>query len=101
MLIHGANRGGAGINVFNMHQKAKNTLESGADRCKLNAAAVYFEANPQKKEEQASLTKTLRKANPKNMPSVTGMEGYLTVSCSHLSQFCKAILLQCQTQKMP
>ena len=87
MLIHCANRGGSGINIYNMHQKAKNILECGADRSKLNAA-VCFEVRPEKKAAQASLTESWHQQYPHYMAGVSGRERYLTVSCSHLSQFC-------------
>ena len=96
-LIHPSNRGGSGINIFNMHSKAKSILESGADKGRLKGTAVCFEVNPHKRQEQSKLTQQLHQAHGEYMACVSGQERYLSVSCSHLSQFLKAVYTKCQT----
>ena len=97
-LVHPMNRGGTGINGYNMHSKGALICSTGADLSQLEGS-VAFEMNPMKNKSQVAFTAALAKQAEGLIAYPTGQERFLTVSKSHTTQFCKAIKSNCKTHQ--
>ena len=98
LLVHPQNRGGTGVQVFNLHAKGKRILECGCDTSLL-VGSTCVEMNPDqaKRAEQARLTESIYAQYPDFIAPCSGHERFLTVSSSHVSQFFKAMIAGCKS----
>lgn len=98
LLVHPQNRGGSGIQPFNMHQKGAKIVACGA-KFDLLIGSVAFEMHPEeaKRMKQVQFNENLALTSNGLMAPVQGGERYLTVSSTHTSQFCRAVSHGCLT----
>ena len=98
LLVHPQNRGGTGVQVFNLHAKGKRILECGCDTSLLvGSTCVEMSPDQAKRAEQARLTQSIHAQYPDFIAPYSGHERFLTVSSSHVSQFFKAMMLGCKS----
>ena len=90
LLVHQANRGGLGLDRFNVHKCGANILRVGAHMNKL-AAAVAIELAPNGAQHNANVkfNKMLASKSEGMIPPLTGAEKFLTLGCGHTAAFCK------------
>ena len=81
-----------------MHHKGAKIVKCGASMDQL-IGSVCFEMHPNEvtRAKQIQFNKDLEASSSGLMCPLTGGERYLTVSSTHTSQFCKALLHGCQT----
>ena len=97
-LIHPSNRGGAMVSWHDCHDKGAKILATGPDFGKISmAVAMELATEPQAKEKQVQANQVLCQASQNQLPSPTGQERFLTLGCSHLTMFCKAVMASCTT----
>ena len=89
LTVHPQNRSGLMLNSLDMHEKGLMALKVGWQEAKV-AESYCFEVNPSKKEQQLDATRKLVAGSEQKLAPVNGLERYMTVSCSHMSQFAKA-----------
>ena len=97
-IVHPANRGGLGLNPFEVHRIGANIKRTGAD-LSLLSKAVAFEAplfDPQR-QPIFDFNRSLHTLSKGLLAPVVGWERYMTVSCGHTAAFCKAVLAKCPT----
>eukprot|EP00435_Cladocopium_sp_Y103_P044150 s460_g12.t1 len=98
LLVHPQNRGGIGLQVFNMHSKGQRILQCGCDLSLLSGSTcIELHPDPTKREAQAKVTKSLHESHPEYVAPVTGHERYLSLSSTHVSQFFKAMMHGCKS----
>ena len=97
MLVHPTNRSGLQLNPFEVHGKGVALLKMGLDPEKLRGQAVCSEVSldPTIKKKQLAYNFT---GSPL-LAKPGGMERCLSLSCSHTTQFLKAIALNCETNE--
>ena len=95
--VHPCNRGGSGVQPYQVHQTGETIVLNGAD-IGLLTSSVCFEMNPQdeKKKIQVAFNESLVQSS-EGMLAFTGKERYVTVAKSHTSQFIKAVMCGCKT----
>ncbi len=97
-LIHPSNRGGAMVSWHDCHEKGAKILATGPDFGKISmAVAMELAIEPQAKEKQVAANQVLCQASQNQLPMPNGHERFLTLGCSHLTMFCKAVMASCQT----
>ena len=91
LIVHSQNRSGMMLNSFDCHEKGLMALKVGWQESKV-ADSYCFEMsqNKAKKDSQMSAMQKLVQSSEKRLAPVTGQERFMTVSCSHMSQFAKA-----------
>lgn len=89
LTVHPQNRSGLMLNSWDMHEKGLMALKVGWQEAKV-AESYCFEVNPSKKEQQLDAMRKLVAGSEQQLAPVSGLERYMTVSCSHMSQFAKA-----------
>ena len=97
LAVHPKNRGGLGINPHNAHKTMLQIFSVGADRRLIKA--VCFEMTPVGgvMESQLDFNRKLIESSEGLMSALTGAEKFLSVSCSHFTQACKAMVAGCRT----
>ena len=99
LLVHPENRSGAMVNPFNVHQKGWQALKVGWSAKKLEESyALEVSHNWSVKHKQLQAMQTLVEASQGMLAPVAGTEQYMSLSASHMSQFCKAVGAGCLTQ---
>ena len=99
LLVHPENRSGATVNPFNVHQKGWQALKVGWSAKKLEESyALEVSHNWSVKHKQLQAMQTLVEASQGMLAPVAGTEQYMSLSASHMSQFCKAVGAGCLTQ---
>ena len=100
LLVHPANRCGMLVNSFDCHEKGYRALSVGFDASKLTESVCFEVAkDPATKAMQVQSNAKLVAASENRLAPVSQMERYLTVSSSHVSQFCKAVACgNCSTE---
>ena len=98
-VVHPLNRGGTGINGYNMHAKGSLICNTGADLSQLGGA-IAFEVNTSRKKDQIEFTMNLAMQSGGLIAKPSGMERFMTVSKSHTTQVCKAIKANCMTPQV-
>ena len=89
-LVHKGNRGGLLLSPHNCHKNAEGIRRSGADLSQLNNAyCIELSDDAQLKAEHIEKNKALYRRAAGMIPAVTGRERYVTIGCSHTSQFIK------------
>ncbi|CAK9093360.1 Uncharacterized protein SCF082_LOCUS43915 [Durusdinium trenchii] len=98
LLVHPQNRGGSGLQPFGMHHKGAKIVQCGASLDQL-IGSVCFEMHPseEKRNKQIDFNQQLVASSNGLMSPILGGERYATVSSTHTSQFCKALLHGCKT----
>jgi len=92
LLVHPANRCGMLINSFDCHEKGFKALSVGFDASKLSESVCFEVAkDPVVKSMQVQSNVKLVAGSENRLAPVSSLERYLTVSASHVSQFCKAV----------
>ena len=89
LTVHPQNRSGLMLNSWDMHEKGLMALNVGWQESKV-AESYCFEVNPSKKEQQLDAMRKLVAGSEQKLAPVSGLERYMSVSCSHMSQFAKA-----------
>ena len=97
LAVHPCNRGGSGVQPFEVHKKGEMIVKNGGD-LGLLASSVCFELSPAeaKRQEQMHFNQALVNASD-GLLHFSGKEKFGTVAKSHTSQFVKAILHGCKT----
>ena len=100
LLVHPANRCGMLVNSFDCHEKGYRALSVGFDASKLTESVCFEVAkDPATKAMQVQSNAKLVAGSETRLAPVSQMERYLTVSSSHVSQFCKAVACgNCSTE---
>ena len=98
LLVHPQNRGGSGLQPFGMHHKGAKIVQCGASLDQL-IGSVCFEMHPseENRSKQIDFNRQLVASSNGLMSPILGGERYVTVSSTHTSQFCKALLNGCKT----
>ena len=92
LLVHPANRCGMLVNSYDCHEKGFKALSVGFDASKLSESVCFEVAkDPVVKAMQVQSNVKLVAASENRLAPVSSLERYLTVSASHVSQFCKAV----------
>ena len=92
LLVHPANRCGMLINSFDAHEKGYRALSVGFDASKLTESVCFEVAKEAAaKARQVQSNAKLVAGSDNRLAPVSHLERYLTVSASHVSQFCKAV----------
>ena len=97
-LVHPYNRSRLGVNAFTSHRNGAKIKRVGADLAELSKATA-FELMPVDpgRSAQLSFNESLVKKSNGLLAPINAGERYLTVSCSHTVQFCKAVMASCRT----
>jgi hypothetical protein len=100
LMVHPENRSKLGVNPYNVHKVGSYIRKVGGDMKELaNAVAFELSPKPAEKAKQVSFNKELMEHSAGMLAPLSGSERYLTVSCGHTSQFCRAVLAQCKTNQ--
>ena len=98
MMCHPANRGGLGLNPFNVHRNGRNIWRVGVDIGQLHGAATFqMSPDPSVRKEQVKFNKQLVDVAGGLLAPVNGSENSLTVSCGHWTALVRAIMHGCRT----
>ena len=97
MLVHPTNRNGLQLNPHEVHSKGVALLKMGLDPEKLRGQAVCTEISQDPATNQKQLAYNAHGSTLLAKPG--GMERYCSLSCSHTTQFLKAIALNCETNE--
>jgi hypothetical protein len=98
LMVHPENRSKLGVNPFNAHKVGAYIKRVGADFKELgNAVAFEVCALSDEKAKQVAFNQRLTQHSGGMLAPLDGSERFLTVSCGHTSQFCKAVLANCRT----
>ena len=100
LTVHPQNRSGLMLNSFDVHEKGLLALKMGFQLSKV-AESFCFEMSSKKtiRDKQVDAMKALVEASDKKLAPVNGSERFMSVSCSHISQFLKAVGCgQCLTE---
>ena len=97
MLVHPTNRSGLQLNPHEVHSKGVALLKMGLDPEKLRGQAVCAEISQDPATKQKQLAYNAHGSPLLAKPG--GMERYCSLSCSHTTQFLKAIALNCETNE--
>ena len=91
LIVHSQNRSGLMLNSFDMQEKGLLALKVGWQESKVSESYCFeLSAVKEKKESQLEAMRKLVENSEKKLAPVNGMERFMTVSCSHMSQFAKA-----------
>jgi hypothetical protein len=98
LLVHPENRAKLGVNPYNAHRVGAFIKSVGADLKQLSNA-VAFELNPMDpaRSQQIGFNRSLVDHAGGFLAPITGGERYLTVSCGHTAQWCKAVNARCKS----
>lgn len=92
VLVHPSNRCGQLINCFDSHSKGHMVLSIGCKLDKLSDSMCFEVARDAgKKQAQIDANSALAHAAKGKVARVQGSERYLSVSCSHITQFVRAV----------
>ena len=90
LLVHQANRGGLGLDRFNVHKCGANILRVGANMNKLDAAvAIELAPNGAQHNANVKFNSMLVSKSEGMIAPLTGAEKFLTLGCGHTAAFCK------------
>ena len=97
-LVHPDNRSKLGVNPYNAHRTGAYIKKVGADLVLLKKATA-FEISPMipMKMKQFEFNRKLVQNSCGLLAPVSGTERFVSVSCGHTVQFCKAALAGCVT----
>jgi len=101
ILPHPLNRGGLGINPYDVHRNGKRLKTVGGDRRQLHGAFAFEFAPHGSSMREAQITfnaKIIDNADGLLAP-ITGEERFLSVGCGHTAAFCRAALHGCVTSE--
>lgn len=97
LAVHPSNRGGSGVQPYEVHRKGEAIVAMGADMSMLGSAVcTELCPNISQRDAQISFNKKLVTAS-EGLLAWTGKERYATLSKSHTSQFMKAIMAGCRS----
>ena len=92
VMVHPLNRCGLVVNSHDSHCKGFMTLQCGFDVCKLAGAyCIETSKSHDKKILQIQENQKLIDGSEKRLAPLTGTERHLSLSCNHISQFCKSV----------
>ena len=97
-LVHPANRGGLGVNAFNVHRVGAQIVRLGVEPQELQKG-VAFERQPTEPghSQQHNFNCRLIDSSKKYLAPVNGSERYVTVGTGHTVQFFRSVLAGCPT----
>ena len=97
LAVHPSNRGGSGVQPYEVHRKGEAIVNNGACEALLGSS-VCIELSPKVSQRDAQVTfnKNLVTAS-EGLLAWTSKERFATVAKSHTSQFMKAIMAGCKT----
>ena len=98
VLVHKDNRGGLGLNPFDVHKNIKTVKQIGADRDELRKATAFelAQTGPSRKEQLDFNQRLIDRSNELLAP-ITGKERVCSVGCSHFTAGCRAANHGCVT----
>ena len=100
LIVHPDNRSGLMVNSHDVHEKGLLALKLGFEEKKLNES-YCFEMNACKatRDKAIASMQKLHENSDKRLAPLNGTERFMSVSSSHISQFCKAVACgQCVTE---
>ena len=91
VMVHPENRGGLGLNTFNVHENLRAIKEIGADREAVHRATC-FEMAPvgPDREAQIAFNNQLIERSSGQLAPLSGKERVCSVACSHFTAGCRA-----------
>ena len=102
LFTHPRNRSGLGVNPHNCHANLSVICAVGADRGHLSKACAFeMFADGPRRQHQVDFNLNMIAQSEGLLASPTGEERLLTVSCSHFSAACKAVVASCRTPEPP
>ena len=98
ILVHPENRGGLGLNAFNVHQTMATVKSIGADPAAVHMATC-FEMAPDGAERKAQVAFNQNLIGGANglLAPLSGRERVCSVACSHFTAGCRASEHSCHT----
>ncbi len=98
VMVHPENRGGLGLNTFNVHENLRTIKEIGADREAVHRATC-FEMVPvgPDREAQIAFNNQLIERSSGQLAPLSGKERVCSVACSHFTAGCRAAEGACLT----
>lgn len=92
MSVHPDNRSGMMVNSHDVHEKGLHALQLGFDEKKLNESYCFeLSGNLKQRDAQIGAMKRLAENSEMRLAPISGKERFMSVSSSHISQFCKAV----------
>lgn len=99
LLVHPSNRAGGMLSWYDCHEKGSRILACGPDLSKIQeSVAIELATYASKRQSQLQANKDLVNASAGQLAKVSGQERYLSLGSSHLSQFCKAVFHNANTE---
>ncbi len=91
LIVHSQNRSGMMLNSFDCHEKGLMALKVGWQESKVIESYCFeMSQNKARKEAQMNAMQKLVQSSEKRLAPISGQERFMSVSCSHISQFAKA-----------
>ena len=98
LFVHPCNRGGLGLNQFNVHANMRTISHIGADISKLIGCACFEMSNdPVTREMQIEFNADLIEQSQGMLAPATGKERYVTVGGGHTAAGCRAVNHGCKS----
>lgn len=98
IMVSTRNRAGLGVNAYNAHAVGSKILKVGADLKELGKATCFeMSPNANVRDEQVAFNRALVESSQGLLAPLTNQERYVSVSCSHTTQFCRAVNAGCKT----
>ena len=97
MLVHCQNRAGKMVNSFDVHEKGYQALKVGWSLEKLGQSYCFeLPQSLEDRDRQVKAMKLLVDSSEGRLAPLTGAERFVSVSSSHMSQFCRSVGAGCQ-----
>jgi len=99
VFVNRGNRGGLGINWYNVHFNGKKIVDIGVDTQELQKGSVAFSLSPLEpmKSDTINFNNKLIKNSKGLLADLAGVEQYASVGKGHTTQFIRAIKAGCRT----
>lgn len=100
MLVHCQNRAGKMVNSFDVHEKGYQALKVGWSLEKLGQSYCFeLPQSLEARDRQVKAMKLLVDSSEGRLAPLTGAERFVSVSSSHMSQFCRSVGAGCKTEE--
>ena len=98
VMVHKANRGGLGVNAYNMNRNGARIMKSGVSIDELEKAVVEeLSSDPQMRAEQVAFNVRLIQNSANMLAKLKGGERFASLGTGHTIQFFRAAAAQCVT----
>ena len=98
MVVHPKNRGGLGLNAFNVDENGVVIMTIGCDADALRKSVCWeMPVDPEARAKVIKFNEKLIELSNGLLAQLTGSERYQTTSTSHTTAFCRAVKAGCKT----